>query len=171
MNNLIARGKPKGQKDFWIEGNLVLDNENNPVIIKSLQKEYAICDSDGTVRFSEVYKNSVAIKTGLLDKDDNNIWGSIEIDSEMTKGGSILNFKADKKTEDGGKICGTMGFHSENASIVEYNEIEGCFYVVGCYYKPLSKFLATFLSGASLNIYVVGNGYDNPELLEDDNEN
>ena len=69
-----------------------------------------------------VLPDSVGQSTGLKDKNEKEIYGSIPINGKMSKGGDVMNFKSDKSSPSGGYYAGTVGFHPENAKVVEWDE-------------------------------------------------
>ena len=80
--------------------------------------------------------------TGLLDKNGKKIFE-----------GDIMNFKSDKWSGDG-YLCGTVGFHPENARVVEWDN---------CQFK-----LNNFIVAGEIGIYeVIGNIYENSNLLKE----
>jgi len=86
--------------------------------------------------------------TGLLDANGKEIYE-----------GDIFNHKTDKRHPDGGQICGTYGYHAENATVVEWQN--GMFYIN-------RESLIDFINFSKLSGHgkeIIGNIYENPELL------
>ena len=89
------------------------------------------------------YDNDIIMQwTGLLDKNGKEIFE-----------GDIMNFKSDKWSGDG-YLCGTVGFHPENARVVEWDN---------CQFK-----LNNFIVAGEIGTYeVIGNIYEHSNLLKE----
>lgn len=138
MREILFRGKHGGN---WFEGNLVMYN-GKPVISRQVQ------DAPGTVGY-EVNPETVCQFTGLTDKNGNKIW---ENDIVKTH---YVNAKKDKHIE-------TVVFH--NGRFCAFQRIGG-----GKWYSDLFDGSAHFLQDESVymdEIEVIGNIFDNPELME-----
>lgn len=86
--------------------------------------------------------------TGLKDKNGKEIYE-----------GDIVNHWTDKKSDGGGYICGSGGFHPENSRVVTFEG--GQFLIDADPIKEALYWLNRLYKGG-----VIGNIYENPELLE-----
>jgi hypothetical protein len=111
----------------------------------------------------EVITESLAMFTGLYDKNGVPIFGSFEVDGKMSKGGDIINVKMYSNIRD--------EFYYQNCK-VPFSK--GVFYlkVIGnnliCYQSILLYAGIDCAPDADYckNLEVIGNCFQNPELLE-----
>jgi uncharacterized phage protein (TIGR01671 family) len=111
-----------------------------------------------SVNGTQVYENEFIPENIILDRGQEvliplQFTGLKDKNSKEIYEGDILNQKLEKTTEDHWTVCGSLGFYPENAKIVEWDRD-------GWYLGSWR------LSGELRYLEVIGNIYENPELLK-----
>lgn len=128
----LFRGKTKEGK--WVEGYYVN---------KAFGQENIIFGKDDSYPY-RVIPESVGMSTGLKDKNGKEIFGSIPINGEMSKGGDIII----QEHSYAGTHKGDIWYRAELGNAVGW--------MCGQFY----------MSSMQKSFEVIGNQFDNPELLE-----
>lgn len=151
MREILFRGKRK-DNDEWVEGDLI----QIPCGVKFIvNNKFGVC-IDGNGNFinteapfvCEVIPETVGQFTGLTDKNDNKIFESDILETEGPDGADyqdVVHFGRFNDDDNHGNEY--IGFYVKSGN-----------YITSLLEMPLGK---------HNYCYVIGNVYDNPELLED----
>jgi len=137
MNNIIFRGWSPDLKE-WILGYLIVSSDGQYYIVTNF-------DEWGDIESYIVLPESLAMYTGLKDKNGKRIFGSIPVDGRMSKGGDIIVEKNDHFSTPENPVW-------EDPMEVKWDlqdKLTG-FNIESCYW----------------DIKIIGTVFDNPELLE-----
>jgi len=136
---MICKAKTLTGQEKWEKGYPLSNKDRKRMFLAMVSY---LEDDCPVIGYTEVDPATICRATGLKDKNGKEIYD-----------GDIMNFKADKSSPSGGRYCGTVGFHPENAKVVEWDEGR---FILG------SRDLLT-----ELKMYeVIGNKHSNPELRE-----
>jgi uncharacterized phage protein (TIGR01671 family) len=137
MRDVLFRGKRKDNGE-WVEGSLLYDGEQNEAYI-------AECFEDRSAYIREVIPETVGQYTGLTDKNGKKIF-EVDIvrypDSEM--------FASCEE--------------AINEGVVDWDEEVMCFYFTNRFVVDMADF--DIENGRMIDVEVIGNIHDNPELLK-----
>ncbi len=151
------RGKRENNGE-WIEGyQVVIEGKDYIVPLDAKTRVFSHRAPEpgcrrGILDFIEVIPSTVAQSTGLKDKNKVKIYGSIEINGKMSKGGDIVKRTFHYSND----IGDSVGEAKIEISEVKWKEDKGLQFV-GFPFFPCDDIY---------NIEVLGNQTDNPELLE-----
>lgn len=146
MREILFRGKSKSiNKGEWIYGSFVEDTDLN-----------ACCIRDKSLVYELVDRETVGQYTGLTDKNGKKIFE-----------GDVLKIISSVKGEIMDNTCAFQSAKREDCAVVLWNYKTGG-YKLKVYHKGKYKRIANFAIGhlCVYNAEVIGNIYDNPELLE-----
>jgi uncharacterized phage protein (TIGR01671 family) len=143
MRDILFRGLWVHGNKEWIEGDLVRDSEGNPHIVDNKYAAYwggesiFVCEDE-----CEVIPETVGQYTGLIDKNGKKVFE-----------GDICRFREWSK----GDMCWVGKVHYEHQQfVISGNPNKEC----------ESEFLLVMSRFIPENIEIIGNVFDNPELLE-----
>ena len=136
MREILFRGNRKDNGE-WFEGCLLYDEENNEAFIA---KHF----EDKSGYFNEVIPETVGQYTGLIDKNGKKIF---EGDIVLFEDECPSNYEYHDCTE---MRCGA----------IEYGD--NCFYIT----NRIAVTMEDLIYDGKLDVEVIGNIHDNPELLE-----
>lgn len=127
------RGKALTRPGRWFEGDLLRDGSKVWIFPP---------DEEAAIDKHRVTPETIAMYTGLEDKNKKEIYGSIPINGKMSKGGDIVK--------------GRDAFGEQSVTGIEYRD---------CGFPPLC-----FDELYWTELEIIGNQTDNPELLLDESE-
>ena len=138
MNDRYLSKAKRIDNEEWVEGQLIFSFTDIPYIVQ----EYS--HSLGVMQTYEVDISTICRCTGLKDKNERLIWEKDIVDGHIKRGAAFLN-------------C-----------LVLWNESKARFDVraKGCNFPMTLDEVAGNISVGGLDYEVVGNRFDNPELLE-----
>lgn len=146
MREILFKGKAKGGRwNGWIEGDLIHYKNGQAAIVEVPFSKYG-CEATEIVKRTEVIPETICQYTGLTDKNGNKIWENDVV--KLTRNVGYKSTKGRKfKVYFNNFLCHfALSFGQEENEAFDYMELSG--------------------KKASI-IEVVGNIFDNPELLEE----